>query len=260
MSLLKLENVCIAFPVMHRWIRPSSNQLVLDHVDFTIEPGETWGLVGESGCGKSTLAQLMVGLLQPTQGRVLYQGQHIETLTPQGLLAFRRHTQMIFQDPDASLNSKHTIRSLLWEPFCIHKIHTMMDPEHTIDQLLDQVGLPFSAKDKYPFEFSGGQRQRICIARAIALKPSLLICDEPTSALDVSTQAQILNLLSDLRQELGIAYVFISHDLSIVRHFCSKIAIMHQGCIVDRRTRDDLFTDQAHPYTQTLFKIGLALE
>jgi oligopeptide transport system ATP-binding protein len=202
-------------------------------VSFTIQKGETLGLVGESGCGKSTLGRLLVGLEQPTSGQILFTGAH-------------RGPQMIFQDPFASLNPRMTVEDLIHEPCLIHRL------PYRVDELLDLVGLPKNAKHRFPHEFSGGQRQRIGIARALALKPEFIVCDEPISALDVSIQAQIVGLLQNLQKELQLTYLFIAHDLAMVRYLSTHVAVMYLGSFVELAPADELFQNPLHPYTQLL--------
>lgn len=210
------------------------------NVSFILEQGEILGLVGESGSGKSTLGRMLLGLIHPTSGTVLFEGKPIEKCLPARM-------QMIFQDPFASLNPRMTIGDIIAEPL---KIHRRSSP--TVNELLDLVGLPRSAKGRFPHEFSGGQRQRVGIARAIALHPDFIVCDEPISALDVSIQAQIVNLLSRLQKELHLTYLFIAHDLAMVRHISTRVAVMYQGEIVEMAPTDVLFESPSHPYTKLL--------
>lgn len=221
--------------------------IAVNQVNLTLEKGETLGLVGESGSGKSTLGRIILGLVPPTSGEIFFEGKKKTGLLP-------RRMQMVFQDPYSSLNPRMTVGSILAEPTIIHGL-----PDR-IDELLDLVGLPVESKRRYPHEFSGGQRQRIGIARALALNPDFLICDEPISALDVSIQAQIVNLLQRLQKELGLTMLFIAHDLAIVRHVSNRIAVMHQGQIVELEKTDDLFCNPRHPYTQTLLSSMLNLK
>jgi len=220
-------------------ISKNKNVIAVDGVDLTIEKGETVGLVGESGSGKSTLGRMILGLIPPTSGEIWFEGEKKTMLLP-------RRMQMIFQDPYSSLNPRMSVGSIIAEPTKIHGL------ENRVDELLDLVGLPQSAKTRYPHEFSGGQRQRIGIARALALNPDFLICDEPISALDVSIQAQIVNLLQRLQKELGLTILFIAHDLAMVRYLSTRVAVMHQGKIVELAETDELFSRARHPYTQTL--------
>ena len=241
------------FPVKSGLLRRS--QLVnraVNKVDLTIMQGETLGLVGESGCGKSTLGRCIARLYKPTAGKIHYQGADLASLGQNALLPYRRDIQMIFQDPMESLNARHTVQEILEEPLVIHGIGSASDRRKEVNRLLDLVGLPKRSATRFPFEFSGGQRQRIGIARAIALRPKLIICDEPVSALDVSIQSQILNLLLDLQSEFGLAYLFIAHDLAVVKHISDRIAIMYLGQIVETASGDTVYQDPRHPYTQSL--------
>lgn len=241
------------FPVKSGLLRRS--QLVnraVNNVDLTIMQGETLGLVGESGCGKSTLGRCIARLYKPTAGQIHYHGADLASLGQKALLPYRRDIQMIFQDPMESLNARHTVQEILEEPLVIHGIGSASDRHKEVNRLLDLVGLPKRSATRFPFEFSGGQRQRIGIARAIALRPKLIICDEPVSALDVSIQSQILNLLLDLQSEFGLAYLFIAHDLAVVKHISDRIAIMYLGQIVETASGDTVYQDPRHPYTQSL--------
>ncbi|HEX7277858.1 MAG TPA: oligopeptide/dipeptide ABC transporter ATP-binding protein [Acidimicrobiales bacterium] len=220
----------------------------VDGISFSIDPGRTFALVGESGCGKSTTARAVLRLIEATSGSVRFEGQDVTTAGPIQLRLLRRQMQMIFQDPYASLNPRMTVRTILAEPF---KIHGLAE-EGRVAELLDLVGLSPEHAGRYPHEFSGGQRQRVGIARALALGPRLVVCDEPVSALDVSIRAQILNLLEDLQDRLGLTYLFIAHDLSVVRHISDQVAVMYLGTIVEVADRDELFERAAHPYTQAL--------
>lgn len=224
----------------------------VDGVSLHIGPGETLGLVGESGCGKSTLGKAVVRLLKPTSGSIGFNGTDITRMSQRALRPLRRDFQMIFQDPVESLDPRMSVRSIIEEPLLIHRIGSRSDRVRMVNELLDRVGLPSSAAERYPFEFSGGQRQRIGIARALALKPKLIVCDEPVSALDVSIQSQILNLLVELQRELGLSYLFIAHDLSVVKHVSDRVAVMYLGKIVELAPSENIYRDPRHAYTKAL--------
>ncbi len=224
----------------------------VDGVSLSIERGQTFGLVGESGCGKSTLGRLIARLIEPTSGSIFFEGRDITGLSRSDMREVRRHLQIIFQDPYASLNPRMTVSDIIGEAFEIHGLARGAAKRQEVAKLLDAVGLSRAHIDKYPHEFSGGQRQRIGIARALALKPKLIICDEPVSALDVSIQSQILNLLKDLQREFGLAYLFIAHGLAAVRHISDRIGVMYLGKLVETAPSSEIFTHPAHPYTQAL--------
>ncbi len=251
--LLKVKDLKMHFPVKEGVLmRAKKYNRAVDGVSLVINPGETLGLVGESGCGKSTLGRCIARLYKPTSGRIEFQGKDITHQSGNSLLSFRRDIQMIFQDPMESLNARHTVGDILEEPFIIHKLGDKAERAKKVRRLLDIVGLPARSAARYPFEFSGGQRQRIGIARSIALNPKIIICDEPVSALDVSIQSQILNLLIELQTELGLAYLFIAHDLAVVKHISDRIAIMYLGNIVEEATGESIYMSPKHPYTQSL--------
>jgi oligopeptide transport system ATP-binding protein len=224
----------------------------VDGVTLKIAGGDTMGLVGESGCGKSTLGRSIVRLHRPTAGRILYDGQDMATVSGSQLRRMRRRVQMVFQDPFSSLDPRMRIGDTLAEPLRVHRLARGAAKGRRVTELLELVGMRAEAADRFPHEFSGGQRQRIGIARALSVDPAFLICDEPVSALDASVQAQILNLLEDLRNQLNLTCLFIAHDLSVVRHICSRVAVMYLGKIVEVASKDDLFATPLHPYTQAL--------
>ena len=224
----------------------------VDDVTFHIDPGETLGLVGESGCGKTTVGRTILRLLPATAGRVLYRGQSILDLPNRRMNRLRREMQIIFQDPGGSLNPRLRVGTLIGEPLRVHGVARREALRRQVAGLLERCGLWPGAADRYPHEFSGGQRQRIAIARALALKPRLIVCDEPTSALDVSVQAQILNLFADLQDEYGLSYLLISHDIAVVAHVCDRIAVMLDGRIVEQGRRDQIMNHPNHQYTRAL--------
>jgi len=251
--LLQVKDLKMHFPVREGvLLRAAKFNKAVDGVDFDIMPGETLGLVGESGCGKSTLGRCIARLYKPTAGQILFEDEDLTTLGGRALLPHRKNIQMIFQDPMESLNSRHTVGDILEEPLIIHKIGDRASRLKRVLELLDIVGLPARSVTRYPFEFSGGQRQRIGIARSIALNPKLIICDEPVSALDVSIQSQILNLLIDLQKEFNLSYLFIAHDLAVVKHISDRIAIMYLGKIVETANGEEMYSDPMHPYTKSL--------
>ena len=251
--ILEVRDLKTHFPVRGGiWLRSVATCKAVDGVSFQLLPGETLGLVGESGCGKSTLGKSIVRLLSPTAGSIRFEGVDLATLGRKKLKPIRRHLQMIFQDPAESLNARHTVGQILEEPFIIHGIGSAEERRASVDTLLDKVGLPRAAAHRYPFEFSGGQRQRIGIARALALQPRLIICDEPVSALDVSIQSQVLNLLLDLQREFHLSYLFITHNLAVVKHVSDRIAVMYLGRIVELSDAEELYARPRHPYTRAL--------
>ena len=252
-NLLTVSNLKMHFSVRGGVIpRQVGAVKAVDGVSLHIGPGETLGLVGESGCGKSTFGKAVVRLLKPTSGSVSFNGTDITRMSQRALRPLRRDFQMIFQDPVESLDPRMSVRSIIEEPLLIHRIGSRSDRVRMVNELLDRVGLPSSAAERYSFEFSGGQRQRIGIARALALKPKLIVCDEPVSALDVSIQSQILNLLVELQRELGLSYLFIAHDLSVVKHVSDRVAVMYLGKIVELAPSENIYRDPRHSYTKAL--------
>ena len=251
--LLELQDLHMHFPVREGLFNRARKVCrAVDGVSLTVQPGETLGLVGESGCGKSTLGKCIVRLHTPTSGRIIFEGLDLAPLSARALKPHRRQLQMVFQDPVESLNARHTVGDIIAEPLVIHRIGDAESRKAKVRELLGQVGLPANAMERYPFEFSGGQRQRIGIARAIALDPRLLVCDEPVSALDVSIQSQVLNLMLDLQRARGLGYVFIAHNLAVVKHISDRIAIMYLGRIVELADADTIYRNARHPYTRAL--------
>ncbi|MEE8471576.1 MAG: dipeptide ABC transporter ATP-binding protein [Dehalococcoidia bacterium] len=252
-KLLEVENLRKYYPITAGLFHSRVGDIkAVDGVSFHIEPRETLGLVGESGCGKSTLGRTVLRLEEPTAGRVLFRGQDITRLDRKGLKSMRREAQMIFQDPQSSLDPRMTVGDSIDEALLIHDMGDARERLRRVEELLDRVGLESYHYRRYPHEFSGAQKQRVGIARALAVNPNLIVADEPVSALDVSIQAQILNLMMDLRDEYGLSYLFIAHDLSVIRHISHRVAVMYLGKIVELATKEDMFGDPLHPYTVAL--------
>ena len=251
--LLDVRNLQTHFPIRKGLLsRTVGHVKAVDSVSFTLNAGRTLGLVGESGCGKTTVGRSILRLIEATGGEVLYKGTNFFDYHGKALRGLRKKMQIIFQDPVGSLNPRMTVGNIIGEPLSVHEIAKGRERELMVGELLQRVGLPADAAYRYPHEFSGGQRQRIGIARALALSPELIVCDEPVSALDVSIQSQILNLLDDLQQERGIAYLFIAHNLAVVEHFSDEVAVMYLGRIVERADSETLYRDPKHPYTVAL--------
>ena len=251
--LIKVDNLVMHFPIFRGVIRRQVGVVhAVDGITFDIKQGETLGLVGESGCGKSTTGRTILQLYKPTAGQVYYKDTNLVKLRPEAMRMMRREMQMIFQDPYASLNPRMTVRDIVGEPLTAFGEATGKQIDERVASLLDLVKLHKDFASRYPHEFSGGQRQRIGVARALALNPSFIVCDEPISALDVSIQAQVVNLLEELQQELNLTYLFIAHDLSMVRHISNRVAVMYLGIIVELAERNELYRDPLHPYTQAL--------
>ncbi|MEU7165093.1 dipeptide ABC transporter ATP-binding protein [Streptomyces morookaense] len=252
-ALLTVEGLVKHFPITKGVLRRQVGAVqAVDGLTFDVRTGETLGVVGESGCGKSTMGRLITRLLEPTAGRIEFEGRDITHLGVSGMRPMRRDVQMIFQDPYSSLNPRHTVGTIVGAPFRLQGIAPEGGVKKEVQGLLELVGLSPEHYNRYPHEFSGGQRQRIGIARALALKPKLVVADEPVSALDVSIQAQVVNLLDDLQDELGLTYVIIAHDLSVIRHVSDRIAVMYLGKLVELTDRTSLYTAPAHPYTKAL--------
>jgi oligopeptide/dipeptide ABC transporter ATP-binding protein len=251
--MLKTEDLRVHYPVRSGLLlRQTGAVKAVDGVSLELGVGETLGLVGESGCGKSTLGKALVRLLNPTSGRILFEGRDITRLSQGRIRPLRRDFQMIFQDPAESLDARMNVRSIVEEPFQIHGMGSREERKKWVNELLDTVGLTANSAERYPFEFSGGQRQRIGIARALALKPKWIVCDEPVSALDVSVQSQILNLLVDLQKEFQLSYLFIAHDLSVVKHVSDRVAVMYLGKIVELADSETIYRRPKHAYTKAL--------
>ncbi|WDM02987.1 dipeptide ABC transporter ATP-binding protein [Alicyclobacillus cycloheptanicus] len=258
--LLKVRHLKKHFDLEKRWFRPARTLKAVDGVNFDVFPGETLSIVGESGCGKSTTAKLVIRLLHPTSGTIELSGRDLAKMNQRELRLARKDIQMVFQDPYASLNPRWTVERILREPMNAFQRYAPAERRERVLHLLQQVGLNPSHAAKYPHEFSGGQRQRIGIARALVLNPKLVIADEPVSALDISIQAQVINLMQDLQEQLGLTYLFISHDLSVVEHISTRVIVMYLGKIVEFAPVEDLFQRPLHPYTQALLAAAPSLE
>ena len=251
--LLKVVDLKMHFPIYRGVFQRQVGAVhAVDGVSFDVKRGETLGLVGESGCGKSTTGRTILQLYKPTAGEIYFEDTNLVTLKREEMRWMRRQMQMIFQDPYASLNPRMTVSEIVAEPLTVHNVATGKEIQERVAHLLELVGLNPSFAGRYPHEFSGGQRQRIGVARALALQPSFIICDEPISALDVSIQAQVVNLLEDLQEQFNLTYLFIAHDLSMVRHISKRVAVMYLGVIMELANRDDLYLEPLHPYTQAL--------
>ena len=253
-ELLRVEDLKVHFPIKSTVLRrPLGAVQAVDGINLNLAAGETLGLVGESGCGKSTTGQAILRLIDATAGKIKFHGKDISTLSGRELRPYRREMQIVLQDPFSSLDPRMTVRSIIAEPLIVHSmLRTAAERRRRVDELLELVGLNSDLGARFPHEFSGGQRQRVGIARALALNPQFLVLDEPISALDVSIQAQIVNLLKGLQQELSLSYLLIAHDLAVVKHICDRVAVMYLGKIVEEGTRDEIYDNPTHPYTQAL--------
>ena len=250
--LLEVRGLCVYFPLSGRWLEPKLTVRAVDEVSLSIQPGEIFGLAGESGCGKSTLGRALLRLIEPTSGKIHFDGVDLTGLPSEELRRMRRQMQMIFQDPFASLNPRMRVGEILREPFEIHKSSGNRNGQ--VNELLKAVGLPADAVGRFPHEFSGGQRQRIAVARALALRPKFIVADEPVASLDVSVQAQILNLLLDLREQFGMTYLLTSHSVPVLRHVAHRIGVMYLGKMAEVGPAEDVVSEPLHPYTQRLIQ------
>ena len=249
--LIEVRSLKMYFPVGNNLFGKRKLLKAVDDVSFQLYPGETFGLVGESGCGKTTVGRTLVRLYRPTAGQILFQGHDIATLSEKDVMPYRRRMQMIFQDPYASLNPRMTVFSIIAEPMRLQGA-PQQEIAARVSELVEQVGLKKDHLNRYPHEFSGGQRQRIGIARSLAMRPEFIVCDEPISALDVSIQAQVINMLEELQEQMGMTYLFVSHDLSMVRHISHRVGVMYLGHMVELATAEELYSNMQHPYTQAL--------
>ncbi|MBB5355586.1 oligopeptide transport system ATP-binding protein [Anoxybacillus mongoliensis] len=253
--LLQVKGLKKYFPITAGLFNKQIGQVkAVDDLSFSVYKGETLGIVGESGCGKSTTGRMLLRLIEPTEGSIVFENEEVTKLSPQQLRKVRRDMQMIFQDPFASLNPRHTVERILEEPLIVHGIGSKEERRKKVREMLEVVGLSSYHAKRYPHQFSGGQRQRIGIARALMTKPKLIIADEPVSALDVSIQAQVLNLLEDLQKEFGLTYIFIAHDLGVVRHISDRVGVMYLGRMVELANSEDVYRNPKHPYTQALLE------